>query len=478
MRHRHFITPICMFALSACAIGPDYISPKLTETTLSEIAQDDTLNITSGVALESTWWKRFDDPVLTELIERSARSNTDVRLAFYRVEEARADREIIRAAQRPILTGSSSATRQKSSETAGGFGPPPGAPSLQNLFNLNINLNWEIDLFGRLKRSAAAAEARLEASEDDKRAIMVSVFSEVGIAYAELRGLQSQNEVAGRNIEIASQTVNLTLLLFNQGLASEFDLLRARSDLTEAIARRNQFLTGQHAAAAQIALLTGQKPTDLTTTLLKEGPELIPRGRIPVGIPSDILRQRVDIRAAERQLAAASEQIGIAQADLLPRFSLTGSGGLNTANFEDLFDSDSRTWSVGGAANWPIFNGGSQRANIDIARSRFGAAGVEYEAAILGALAEVETALASYVYLAKELDGLAEAKIDRDRAYELALLRYRNNADSLFPTLDAGLRLTSLNSEIAQRRQALLVAEINVYRALGGGWQSFEGMTP
>ncbi|BDW98471.1 TolC family protein [Maricaulis maris] len=237
---------------------------------------------------------------------------------------------------------------------------------------------------------------------------------------------------------------------------------------------RHQLLSGQRAAAARIAVLTGQPPADVMEALLASGPQMSAVARIPVGLPSDLLSRRADIRAAERRLAAASEQVGIEMADLLPSFSLTGAAGLASANIEDLFDPGSQTGALGVGFQLPIFNAGAQRAEITIARSRFGAAGADYDATVLNALAEVETALAAYIYTARQLDGLIAARSDRERAYELAQLRYRSNADSLFPSLEAGLRLTALNSEIAQNHQALLVSQINVYRALAGGWSVLE----
>ncbi len=456
---------LAIFIASGCMVGPDYRpAAPIVDPEFSDVVHDNTSLIDVSGPIEIAWWTSFNDPKLVQLIETAAESNTDIRLAIYRIEEARARAQ-------PVVFGSSGASRIRSSETAGGFGSPAGAPSEQNLFDLSLNVNWELDLFGRLGRRENAAEARLEASKQDRRAVMVATFAEVGVAYAELRGLQDQFDIATRNIELVSRTVELTLLLAEQGLAPEFDVIRARADLKELVARREALLAGQRAAVSRIALLTGQQPADQMAELLAPGPQLQPAARIPVGLPSSLLRRRPDIQAAERRLAAASEQIGAEMADLLPSFSLTGAAGFSTANIDDLFDAESQSGSVGVTGQVPLFDGGARRAEIDIARSRYGAAGAEYDAAVLTALTELESALASYVYIAKELDGLVAARADRERAYELALLRYRSNTDSLFPALDAGLRLTSLNADIASRQQDLLIAQITVYRALGGGWK-------
>ncbi len=474
MRLTPFLSPFAIALLSGCVIGPDYTAPTLgPDAQFTDITTTEKDRVDSSLPAEVAWWERFNDPVLASLIEEAAETSTDIQLAIYRVEEARANRAIARSRGMPVLINSSSASRLQSSETARGFGPPPGVTSIQNLFDIGLNLNWELDLFGKLRRLERAAELRLEASEEDRRAVMVTVFAEIGIAYAELRGLQAAYEVSERNIELASRSVELTQLLVDQDLSPEFDIIRARADVTELMARQNQLLAGQRAAAARIAFLTGRQPADVLPRLLAENVALVPSARVPIGLPSELILRRPDIRAAERRLAAANEQIGVEMTDLLPSFSLTGAAGLASARFEDLFDAASQTWSLGGLTQWSIFDGGARGAEIALARSRFGAAGIEYDAAILTAFTELETALSSYVYTAKQVDGLMEARADRERAYELALLRYRSNTDSLFPALDAGLRLTSLNSEIAASQQDLLIAEINVYRALGGGWATF-----
>ncbi len=465
---------VCASALCGCVLGPDYEKPDVpVAAAFDSAASLDPDLVAPGVTVEADWWRGYDDPVLSALIDDAAAGNVDLALAVSRIEQARLDRRLVSAATFPSVVFNGSGSRQQASETLGGLGPPPGAPSLQNVFSLGVDLSFEIDLFGRLKRREAAADLRIEASEEDRRAVMVAVFAEVGLAYARLRGLQTQYDVSGENVELARRTAELTRLMVAQDLAPELDLLRARADVSELEAGRNALLAGQRAAIARLALLTGKLPADITDDLSQPAPLPESTGRIPVGLPSTLLLRRPDIRAEERRLAAASEDIGAETADLFPSFRLTGGAGLGSANVEDLFDNASQTWNFGGVVRWPIFDGGRERIDIDRAELLYGTAGLEYRKAVLTAFSEVESALSSYVFLVKELNALETARNDRLRAYELADLRFRTGNDSLFPALEALRRLTGLKAEIAMKSQDVLDAQIMVYRSLGGGWQTY-----
>ncbi|MEM1086165.1 MAG: efflux transporter outer membrane subunit [Pseudomonadota bacterium] len=455
--------------LSACAIGPDYQGPDSIEVGYTDLAKQSDLLVTNRNA-QADWWARYNDPVLTDLMRAAEANNIDIGLAALHVQEARARRRLIDSARYPIISGQAGGRRQEASTNAGGLGPPPGAPSVQNLFDLGLNLSWEIDLFGRLERREEAADARLEASEFDRAAITVTVLGETALAYADLRGLQAQYAVGEDNIRLAERITSLTEDLESQDLSSEFDVVRARADVTELKARQNALLRGQRAAASRLALLTGRQPSEIMSAMLI--PQALPdtTGAVEVGLSSDLLRRRPDIAAAERRLAAANEDIGAEMADLYPSFSLTGGIGLQADKIEDLFENASQTWNYGAVANWPVFNRGAQDFEIDLAEIRFGQAGLTYRQTVLSALAEVEIALSDYVFTVKEFESLVEAREDRQRAYDLAELRFNTGNDSLFPALEAARRLNGLNAEIAARELDVLRAQITLYRALGGGW--------
>ena len=455
--------------VSGCVIGPDYSGPEPMEARYSKFVAAEGLLDTSA-SPQANWWARYKDPVLVDLMRAAQAGNLDIAQAVLRVEEARANRRLIDSARFPIIGGRAGASRQEASTNAGGLGPPPGAPSVQNLFDLGLNLSWEVDLFGRLKRREAAADAQIEASALDREAVNVAVLAETALAYADLRGLQAQYQVGDQNIALAQRIVDLTETLVEQDLSSEFDLVRARADVTELQARQNALLGGQRVAVARLALLTGKQPAGLMSDLLIQRPLPDTEGSVAVGLSSDLLRRRSDIAAAERRLAAANENIGAEIADLYPSFSLTGGYGFQADQISDLFENASQAWNYGAVMNWPVFNRGVQDFEIDLAEIRFGQAGLAYRQAVLGALSEVEIALADYVFAVKELQSLEKAKRDRQRAYELAELRFNTDNDSLFPALEAARRLNGLNAEIAAKEVDVLKAQIKIYRALGGGW--------
>ncbi|MEO0816260.1 MAG: TolC family protein [Pseudomonadota bacterium] len=457
--------------VSACTIGPDYAGPEPISVQLSEIAATSDL-VAGDAALQADWWTRYNDPVLDALMGDAAANNVDISQAVLRVREARASRRLIDSARFPIIGGQASARRQEASTNAGGLGPPPGAPSVQNLFDFGLNLFWELDLFGRLERREEAADARIDASLFDRDALTVAVLGETALAYADLRGFQAQFAVGEDNIALAQRIVDLTEDLVDQDLSSEFDLVRARADVTELEARQNSLIGAHRAAVARLALLTGRQPSELMADLMVPAPLPDAETAAPVAVPSELLRRRADIAAAERRLAAANEDVGAEIADLYPSFSLTGGYGLSADQIGDLFETASQSWNYGAVMNWPVFNRGVQDFEIDLAEIRFGQAGLAYRQTVLGALAEVEIALADYVFAVQELEALKIAQADRTRALELAELRFSTGNDSLFPALEAARRLNGLNAEIAAREVDVLKAQITLYRALGGGWES------
>ena len=463
-------------ALAGCAVGPDYQGPELDiDPAFSEAASENDALIAIGPDIDKRWWESFEDETLTMLIEEARAHNLDLVIAASRIEEARALRGATIAAGLPQINVENAGGRSRQSENAGGIGAAaaeiPGIPLEQDLFEATFNASWEIDLFGRIRRRVNAADARLDAAVEDRRDLMVIVFAEVARNYVELRSLQNQLAVAKRNEAIARQSLELTELLETRGLGSEFDRVRARADLQETIAIQADLEAAQRSSAAALAVLVGKQPADLMTTLLAPAPTPTHAKVIPVGLPSDLIRRRPDVRAAERRLAAATEDVGGEIADLFPSFVLTGAFGGASTSVDQLFSSGSEAWNYAGIVRWPIFTGGLERAEIRAARAGLEGARASYELAVLNALNDVESALAVYVFAVKERDTLLTARTDRQRGLELAEMRYRNGLDDLFQLLDAQRRLINLESEIAAADAALLSSAVSVYKVLGGGWE-------
>lgn len=459
-------------ALSGCAVGPDYERPSFGETAVfSAIVEIDGAVVAREAVADDAWWASFGDPLLTALVDRAVANNTDIRAATARLDEARALRRIALANTRPSLDVSSGASRSRQSEVAN---LPPAAPTLFSLFESGLAAAWEPDLFGRLRRRVEAADASLDASLEDRRAILLVTLSELALNYADLRSAQRQRRVAVENTNVARRTLELTALLHGEALASELDLVRARAELTESEAAQADFSAAEHGAAARIALLVGAEPRQIVAELATPPEHELRAPRIPVGLASELLERRPDVRAAERRLAAASAEIGAETAERFPRFDLTGTLGSGAVDMADLFSSASEAWSIAGALSWPLFDGGRRRATVDAASARFDARLAEYEGSVLQALSDAEAAFASYVFAAKERELLERARADRTRALELSRLRFEADLDDLFPVLDAQRQLLALDSETALAARAELIAAVNVYRALGGGWRSAE----
>jgi len=454
--------------LASCAVGPDYTEPDTAANAQFSMAPDFSAeDVLSGAAVDEAWWLSFDDEMLVHLVDRAIQSNTDIRAATARVQEARALRRSALARVFPALDAGGEAARSQSSEAAN---LPPGFPALQTLFGVGLTAAWEIDFFGRLRRGVEASNARYEATLEDRRHLLLLVLSEVALNYADLRSAQQQSAVARRNIEVAERTLKLAELLRGRELAGELDVLRARAEVTEARASLAQFAGYEGRAVAQLAALLGAESRDLQPQLTDAAPLGLKAPPIPAGLASDLLRRRADVRAAERRLAASSAEIGLQIAQRFPSFSLSGGLGPEAAELDDLFSAPSEAWNIAGALRWPVFDAGRRRADARAAEARHDAAMAAYDGAVYAALADAEAAFASYAYAATERRTLERALADRERGLHLARLRFGAELDDLFPVLDAQRQLLSIESRVAAAARAELIAAINVYRALGGGW--------
>ncbi len=469
-RIRAFLVALSATAVSGCVLGPDYERPATgQDASFSEVV--DAVGLDTEGAVDERWWRSFSDPMLEALVDQAIAANTDVRAATARVREARALRRVALAGTRPSVDLDAGPTRSLQSEVGN---LPPGAPFQQSIFDVGLSAAWEIDLFGRLRRGVEAADARLQATVEDRRSVLLVVLSEVALSYTDMRTAQQQRAVAERNAQVARETLELTELLAGEGLARDLDVVRARADVTELVAAQADFTAAERSAAARLAVLLGRQPAKALPELMAPSEAEFVAPRIPTGLASDLLRRRPDVRSAERRLAAATADIGIETATLFPSFRLTGGAGSLANEVDALFTSPSEAWSIAGLLSWPIFDGGRRKASIAAAEARYDAAFAQYDGAVLDALGDAEAAFASYVYAAKERQTLEAARADRERALELTRLRFEAELDDLFPVLDAQRQLLSLESRIAAAERAELVGAVNVYRALGGGWQVAE----
>lgn len=455
--------------LTGCMVGPDYKEPKMHTT--EKFANESEKAMRSS-KVETSWWRGFNDKKLNHLLELAIAGNHDLRIATARLRESRALRLETQFDLFPTVTSQASYTRERFSEAQV---REESVDRDIELFNAGFDATWELDFFGRVRRSIEAATAEVEASEALRRDVIVSLLAEVARNYFELRGTQNQLEVARRNAENQKQTLDLTLALLEGGRGTELDTSRARAQLNATLATIPPLETAIKRAKYRLSVLTGQQPTALDQDLsqifpLPDLPKLV-----AIGTPQELLRRRPDIRFAERALAAETARIGIATADLFPRITFTGSIGLEASSLTGLGESGSGTFFLLPKIFWAAFDLGRVRARIKAADASTDAALAQYEQTVLLALEETENTLVDFDRQQARRDFLMESAQASEKAVELARLRYRYGVSDFLTVLDAERTLLEAQDQLAQSETTTATALIAVYKSLGGGWEIEEG---
>jgi multidrug efflux system outer membrane protein len=460
--NKSMIVMLAALALSACAVGPDYRKPETAPAVLSEAQSAD------FVAQNPTgvWWRQFDDAELDSLMQRALTQNLDLRIAYDRVREARAvftGSELDYAPHVPLQAGYTHSDEQEP-----GFGPQRiNAES----YSVGFDASWEIDLFGHVRRSVEAARADAEVQQEDLRDAQVAVTAEVARWYYELRGTQKRLAVAKSNRDSARQTFELTQVRYDAGRGSELDVQRSRARLADTEAGVPPLELAEKQASYRLAVLLGLRPGALDAEL---GPVEVPTYArpLPIGDPAQLLRQRPDVRAAERRLAAATARVGVATADLFPRVNVEGFVGFLSGDFSHLFSAssgtDARAWSVAPSVSWAAFDFGSVQARLRASKAQDDAAAADYEKAVLAALEDAQLSLAAYSRAQERLKSLAEQAQAAARASSLAELQYREGLVDFLTLLDAQRTQLEAEDALAQGQTDANVDVIAVYKALGG----------
>lgn len=474
MRHRAPVwAGIALLALSGCAaVGPDYAPPdaRAPAQWSAELRAGVSASQSDPQAL-ARWWTVLDDPLLASLVERSLQGNLDLRQAQARVREARARRGIATADRFPTITSGGAATRTRGSEETG-----PGFTS--ELYSAGFDASWELDIFGGKRRATQAAQAELEASVEDARDVLVTLLAEVALNYVEVRSFQTRLSLAEENLRSQSETYDITRWRRQAGLTTQLDVERARFNLEQTRAQIPVLQTGLAQARNRLAVLLGQPPGVLAAELTE--PQAIPSARVElaIGVPADVLRRRPDVRRAERQLAAQTAQVGVASAARYPTFTLLGSIGLEALTPGRLLTSTAATSLVGGTVDWTLFDAGRIRQNIQVQTALQEQALIGYEAAVLGALQEVEDVLVAYAEEQSRRAALRQAVDSAKIAAELANQQYAAGLIDFQSVLDAQRSLLSLQDQLATSEGEVTSNLIRLYKALGGGWASLGPGTP
>jgi len=457
-------------ALGGCTVGPDYRPPPVAAP---EAWHADPVSEPADLG-PSAWWESLGDEQLTRYVRASFSANHEVAMARARLVQARAARRVATAGLWPQLSGGAVARRAALSESGGSAGSELAeigvADSVAELFQAGFDAAWELDLFGRTRRQGEAAAARAEAAEAQLADVARSIAAEVALAYVELRGAQRRLAVVEDNVRVAQETLAVVTDLHGSGLVPELDLHRARLQLGETRAGLPPLRAAATTAAYRLSVLLGRSPGALYEEVEEPGPIPTPTDAVPAGLPSELVRRRPDLRAAERELHAATAEVGAAVATLYPTFSLTGAAGAESDRVGDLAASQSSIWSVGAGAAWPVFRGGALRGNVEVSRARLEEAGHRYRQAVLGAWLEVESALARHAQAELERQHLTEATEAARLAFARAEVQYAAGLTDFLDLLDAERSLVRLEDRLAVAQTEVVVRIIALYKALGGGW--------
>jgi outer membrane protein, multidrug efflux system len=461
--------------LAGCrAVGPDYVAPKPSLPESFAEAGRTSEQVSEAPFIDDAWWKNFEDGTLDTLVAQALKSAPDLAEAQARVREARALQGIAGAGRYPTADATGEYTRNLGSENVP-TGVPPGGlgPGVHsNLWQAGFDASWEIDIFGGIRRSIEAADANFQAVAADRADVTLTLLAEVARAYIELRGAQRRIEVARKNLAIERDLLALTQSLLSAGLAPRQDALRAEAQVRDIQAAIPEFETDARAAVYRIAALINRPFADVSAELSEPRPIPQLAAQVPVGLPSDLLKRRPDVRAAERRIAAANARIGIARADLYPHFSLTGTAGLESLSFSSFGNVSSGYYQIGPGITWRIFDAGKIRFQAQAESARTAAATAAYERSVLDAFRDVETALVAYGNTKVRRDELA-AESDADtQATDIATLLYKRGVESFLPVLDAERSLYAAEDALAQSERDSDLALIALYKSLGGGWLS------
>jgi multidrug efflux system outer membrane protein len=400
----------------------------------------------------------------------AVQSNLTLRIAEAHVRESRAERDVAVGSLWPSVGSSGSYSRNRYG--ANGFPPlPAGLPLDFNLYNASFDAAWELDIFGGTRRTVEAANAEIGAAVYDRRDVLVSLLAEVARNYIVARGYQQRLAITRQNIRVQQEILNLTSNRFENGLSSDLDVQQATALLTATGAEVPSLETGFDQSVHHLAVLLGRPPGVLMNEMSVEKPIPPAPPLVPVGLPSDLLQRRPDVQRSERELAAATARIGEARADLFPKFSLTGIAGLESISAGNWFDYASRYWSAGPTVQWEIFEAGSIRANIRVQNARQEQALDSYQQTVLVALEDTENALTAYAREQTRRESLSQSEQANEQALELSTQLYNNGLADFLGVLDSERALYAAQDALVQSDQAISLNLVQLYKALGGGWQ-------
>jgi len=441
---------------TACLMGPNYQRPPVTAPEQYYGSQE---AAEAKSLADLPWWQVFDDPTLKGLVDEALKNGFDARVAAARVEEARARYGIARSELYPQVDYRLGVDRTKQRDLSNN-------PTTDTRYSANVNLSWELDLWGRIRRLSESAKAQYFATEEARRGVLLSLTSDVATAYFELRELDAELEIARRTQQAFQDTYDLFNRRLQGGAASALETSRAEASLADVSAAIPELERAIVAKENQINFLLGRNPQPVERDTPM--PPLPPP--VPAGLPSQLMERRPDIREAEQLLVSANANIGAAKAEFFPTLSLTGIFGYASSDLSDLI-SKGNFWSVGAGLLGPIFHGGRLKRQYEVTKAQFVQAKVQYEGAVTNAFGEVSTSLVDRVKLQETVEQRSRSVAANEEAVRLSNIRYLSGFASYFEVLEAQQQLFPAENLLAQSKRDQFLAVVALYRALGGGWQ-------
>lgn len=460
---------LCLIITAGCSVGPNH-QPIKTDVPSAWVGAVPSDKPESGLA---NWWTVFDDPVLVILVERAIRENLDLKLAEARIRQARAARGVAVAGLGPKVNAGTSYQQSLSSQGRPGLRTDSGGGdgAVYSQYQVGFDAAWELDIFGGTRRNVEAANADIQAAIEARRGVLVTLAAETAINYIDLRSFQQRLIIAQNHMKAQQKSAELTRRRFQSGFVSGLDTANADAQTATTAASIPLLEASARQSIYNLSLLIGQVPGNLITELSE--PSFIPASvpRVPIGVPSDILRQRPDIRRAEAMARAATARIGVATAELYPKFTITGSAGFQNKDFNSWLDWVNRFWSFGPSVNWEVFNTGRTLSNIELRKALQEQSFIEYHQTVLNALREVENALISSSKEQERRSALSDAATANQKAVRLATQLYIQGQTDFLNVLQAQRSLYSSEDALVQNTRTMSTSLISLYKAVGGGWE-------
>jgi multidrug efflux system outer membrane protein len=455
---------------AGCRVGPDYHRPQVKVPAAWSGPKTGIEPNEASLQTLVQWWTSFHDPTLTSLVSDAIQSNLDVRQAEARIRQARAAWGVAAGGLWPTVNATGSADRTRSPLQQGQFGPFGGSSGVtRNSFQAGLDAAWEMDLFGGKRRNVEAAVADVQAAEEDRRDVLVTLTAEVATTYVNLRAAQQQVAVAENSLRSQRHVADLTRQRFEGGLASGLDVANAEAQTATTAAQIAPLQLIAQQNVYSLGVLLGREPDALLRDLSPAGAVPTAQPVVPLVVPSELLRRRPDIRRAEAQIHAATARIGVAEADLFPRLSLSASAGFQSSRSGTWLQWPSRFWSAGPSASWPLFAGNSLRSAVEVQKALREQSLLAYQKVVLTALQEVENALIALAREQEHHEALVNAVAANRKALDLATRLYTQGQTDFLSVLQAQGSLHAAEDSLVRSDQAIAIDLVALYKAMAGG---------